>query len=126
MGVSLKTFELTIPEHYMEYVHSRIKKPKRPNTEFLELWIEDELDLENPGTYGNLPTDQSHVTIEAQADGSYRMKISDTCFMMIRHHVQPEPHSHRLSNEDVLRSWLEIKIEEEEQKGNRIKVKEIL
>lgn len=126
MVFSLKEFELTIPEHYMDYVHSRVKKPKRPDTENLELWIEDELNIENPGTYGNLPTDESHVTIEALPNGNYKMNISNTCFMMIRRHVQPEPHSHRLSNEDVLRSWLEIMIEEEEQKGNRIKVKELL
>jgi hypothetical protein len=109
----------------MDYVNSQIKKPKRPNTEKLELWIEAELDIENPGTYGNLPTDDSHVAIETLSKGSYKMKISDTCFMMIKRHVQPEPHSHQLSNEDVIRSWLEIRIEEEEQKGNRIKVKEI-
>ena len=72
-----KEFELTIPEHYMDYVNSRIKKPKRPNTEFLELWIEDELDIENPGSYGNLPTDESHVTIEPLPNGNYKMKISD-------------------------------------------------
>jgi hypothetical protein len=109
----------------MDVVNSHIKKPKRPNTEKLELWIEDELNIENPGTYGNLPTDESHVTIEALANGNYKMKISDTCFAMIQRHVQPEPHSHRLNNEDIIRSWLEIRIEEEEQKGNRIKVKEI-
>jgi len=124
--LSLKEFELTIPEHYMDYVNSQIKKPKRPNTELLELWIEDELNIENPGTYGNLPIDESHVIIETLPNGNYKMKISNTCFMMIKRHVQPEPHSHRLSNEDILRSWLEIRIEEEEQKGNRIKVKEIL
>ncbi len=123
---ALKTFELTIPEHYMTYVNSQIKKPKRPNTELLELWLERELDIENPGSYGNLPTDESHVTIKTLPNGNYKMMISDTCFMMIKRHVQPEPHSHGLSNEDVVRSWLEIKIEEEEQKGNRVKVKEIL
>lgn len=109
----------------MDYVNNQIKNPKRPNTEILELWLEHELDIENPGTYGNLPTDASHVTIEALPNGNYTMKISQVCFAMIRRHVQPEPHSHRLSNEDVLRSWLEIKIEEEEQQGNRVKVKEI-
>ena len=123
--LSLKEFELTIPQHYIEVVNSQMKKPKRPETELLELWLEHELDIENPGSYGNLPTDQSHVTIEAVPNGDYKMKISDTCFTMIKSHVQPEPHSHRISNEDVLRSWLEIKIEEKEQKDNRIKVKEI-
>ncbi len=123
---SLKEFELSIPEHYMAYVNSQVKKPKRPNTELLELWIEDELNIENPCTYGNLPTDESHVTIETMPNGNYKMIISDTCFMMIKRHVQPEPHSHRLSNQDIIRSWLEIRIEEEEQKGNRIKVTELL
>lgn len=121
----LKTFELTIPEHYMDFVNSQIKKPKRADTEKLELWLERELDIENPGTYGNLPTDESHVTIETLPNGDYKMKISDACFAMIQRHVQPEPHSHRLSNQDIIRSWLEIRIEEKEQKGNRIKVKEI-
>ncbi len=97
----------------MDYVNSQIKKPKRPNTELLELWLERELDIENPGSYGNLPTDQSHVDIEALSNGNYKMKISDVCFTMIKRHVQPEPHSRtKLGNEDVLRCWLEIKIEE--------------
>ncbi len=125
--LSLKEFELTIPQHYLEVVNGQIKKPKRPETERLELWLEHELDIENPGSYGNLPTDQSHITIDAMPNGDYKMKISDTCFTMIKSHVQPEPHSRKkLSNEDVMRCWLEIKIEEKEQAGNRIKVKELL
>jgi hypothetical protein len=123
----LKEFELTIPQHYLDYVNNQIKKPKRSNTEILELWLEHELGIENPGSYGNLPTDESHVTIIAHSNGVYRMRISNTCFTMIKSHVQPEPHSRqKLSNEDIMRCWLEIKIEEKEQTGNRIKVNEIL
>ncbi len=123
----MKEFELTIPQHYLDYVNNHIKKPKRLNTERLELWLENQLNIENPGSYGNLPTDESHVTVTVLPNGDYKMKISDTCFTMIKNHIQPEPHSRKKhSNEDIMRYWLEIKIEEKEQAGNRIKVKEIL
>ncbi len=46
----LKVFELTIPKEYIDYVNKEIKKPKRPNTELLELWLERELRIENEGT----------------------------------------------------------------------------
>ena len=66
---ALKEFELTIPHEYMDHINKEIKKPKRPNTERLELWLERELNVENPGTYGNLPVDESHVvTISCQTE----------------------------------------------------------
>ena len=66
--LDLKTFELTIPKQYLDHINKEIKKPKRPNTELLELWLERELSIENEGTYGNLPTDESHVTVEVLAE----------------------------------------------------------
>ena len=107
--VALKVFELTIPKEYMDYINNEIKKPKRPNTELLELWLERELSIENKGSYGNLPTDESHVTVNALPNGNYNIIISDACFSMIVSHVQPEPHSHRLDNEDILHFWLDTK-----------------
>lgn len=108
--VALKAFELTIPNQYMDYINSQIKKPKRLNTELLELWLERELNVENPGSYGNLPTDESHVEVQLLANGNFKVDISDVCFNMIVSHVQPEPHSHKIGNEDVLHCWLDIKI----------------
>lgn len=105
----MKTFELTIPSEYLKYINSEIKTPKRPNTELLELWLERELSIENKGSYGNLSTDESHVTVQALPNGNYKMIISDVCFSMITNHVQPEPHSHKMHNEDVLHFWLDIK-----------------
>jgi hypothetical protein len=102
-------FELTIPKEYLAYINKEISRPKRPNTELLELWLERELNIENPGTYGNLPTDESHVTIKLLPKGCYEMLISDVCFSMIVSHVQPEPHSHRMTNEVVLHCWLDMK-----------------
>jgi hypothetical protein len=106
---TLKSFELTIPKEYIDYVNKEIKKPKRLNTELLELWLERELRIENEGTYGNLPVDESHVTIELLPNGDYKMLISDACFDMIVSHVQPEPHRRKMPNEDVLHFWLDIK-----------------
>jgi hypothetical protein len=106
---ALKAFELTIPEEYLKYVKSEIKTPKRPNTELLELWLERELSIENEGSYGNVPTDESHVTVQVLPNGNYKIIISDACFSMVANHVQPEPHSHKMSNEDVLHCWLDIK-----------------
>ena len=121
----MREFEVTIPQAYMNFINKEIKKPKRLNTELLELWLEKELDLENPGSYGNLPTDESHITVQTLPNGNYRLTISDLCFGMIVSHVQPEPHSRRkLTDEDILRCWLEIKIEEDETE-HRIKVKEL-
>ena len=93
----------------MEYINKEIKKPKRPNTELLELWLERELSIENEGSYGNLATDESHVAVQVLPNGNYRVSISDTCFKMITSHVQPEPHSHKINNEDVLHCWLDMK-----------------
>jgi hypothetical protein len=93
----------------MEYINKEIKKPKRPNTELLELWLERELGIENEGTYGNLPIEESHVTVQILQNGNYKVLISETCFKMIKSHVQPEPHSHSINNEDVLHCWLDIK-----------------
>jgi hypothetical protein len=106
---ALKEFELTIPEEVTAYINKEIKKPKRPKTELLELWLERELRIENEGTYGNLPTDESHVTVQLLANGDYKVLISDVCFSMIVSHVQPEPHSHKMDNEDVFHFWLDIK-----------------
>ena len=105
----LKAFELTLPEEYLTYIEKEIKKPKRLNTELLELWLERELNIENPGTYGNLPTDESHVTVQILKNGNYKLIISDVCFDMIESHVQPEPHSHKMHNEDIFHFWLDIK-----------------
>jgi hypothetical protein len=112
VGVCLKEFELTIPKQYIDFINKEIKKPKRPNTELLELWLEHELDIENVGTYGNLPTDESQVS------------ISDVCFSMIVSHVQPEPHSHKMSNDNLFHCWLDIKTDKV-QADEHIKVKEI-
>jgi len=106
----LKTFELTFPEHYIEYINKEIKKPKRPNTELLELWLERELRIENEGTYGNLPIDESHVTAQLLPNGNYKLMISDVVFGMIKSHVQPEPHSrHKINNETLFHCWLDLK-----------------
>ncbi len=105
----MKVFELKIPKEYMDYINSEIKKPKRPNTDLLELWLERELKIENEGTYGNLPIDESHVTIQTMPNGDYKMLISDVCFQMIASHVQPEPHSHKMTNEVILHCWLDMK-----------------
>ncbi|MCL5949405.1 MAG: hypothetical protein M1490_02880 [Candidatus Bathyarchaeota archaeon] len=105
----MKTFELTIPQQYLDHINKEIKKPKRPNTELLELWLERELSIENEGTYGNLPTDESHVTVEVLPNGNYKVIISDVCFGMIVSHVQPEPHSYKMHNEDIFHCWLDIK-----------------
>ena len=105
----MKIFELTIPKVDMEYINKEIKKPKRPNTELLELWLERELCIENKGTYGNLAIDESHVSVQFLPNGNYKVSISDTCFKMITSHVQPEPHSHKINNEDILHCWLDMK-----------------
>jgi hypothetical protein len=107
--VDLKTFELTIPQQYLYYINKEIKKPKRPNTELLELWLERELNIENKGTYGNLSTDESHVTTQLLPNGNYKIIISNVCFSMIASHIQPEPHSHKMDNEDIFHCWLDIK-----------------
>jgi hypothetical protein len=106
---ALKAFELTIPADYLKYVKNEIKKPKRPNTELLELWLERELSIENESSYGNVSTDESHVTVQVLPNGNYKIIISDACFSMVANHVQPEPHSYKMSNEDVLHYWLDIK-----------------
>ena len=105
----MKTFELTIPKHYIEYINKEIKKPKRPNTELIELWLERELTIENEGTYGNLPVDESHVTAILLPNGNNKLLISDVVFDMIKAHVQPEPHSHRINDEDLFHCWLDLK-----------------
>ena len=120
----LKAFELTLPEEYLTYIEKEIKKPKRLNTELLELWLERELNIENPGTYGNLPTDESHVTVQILKNGNYKLIISDVCFDMIESHVQPEPHSHKMHNEDIFHFWLDIKTNKVHVKRH-IEVKEI-
>ena len=106
---ALKEFELTIPQDYVDYINKEIKKPKRPNTERLELWLERELNVENPGTYGNLPVDESHVVATLLPNGNYKVTLSDVCFSMITSHVQPEPHSHKMVGEDVFHVWLDLK-----------------
>jgi hypothetical protein len=120
----LKVFELTIPKVDMDYINKEIKKPKRKDTELLELWLERELSIENKGTYGNLSTDQSHVTAQILPNGDYKVIISDACFSMIESHVQPEPHSHKISNEDIFHCWLDIKTDKLHA-TEHIKVKEI-
>ncbi len=121
---ALKEFELTIPEEFIAYINKEIKKPKRPNTELLELWLERELRIENKGTYGNLPTDESHVTAQLLANGDYKVLISEVCFSMIVSHVQPEPHSHKMDNEDIFHFWLDIKTNQLHSQQH-IKVKEL-
>lgn len=120
----MKTFELTIPQQYIDYINAQIKKPKRLNKELLELWLERELNIENKGTYGNLPTDESHVTTQQLPNGNYTVTISDVCFGMIVSHVQPEPHSHKMHNEDILHCWLDLKTNKVHAEEH-IKVKEI-
>jgi hypothetical protein len=105
---ALKVFELTIPPEYINIIHDEIKRPKRPGTELLELWLERELNLENPDTYGNLPTDESHITAQLLPNGNYKITMSDTCFKMIEHRVQPEPHSHRMSNDVIFHCWMDL------------------
>jgi hypothetical protein len=105
----MKVFELIIPKEDMDHINKEIKKPKRPNTELLELWLERELKIENEGLYGNLPIDESHVTVQFLSNGNYKVLISDACFSMIASHVQPEPHSHKINNEDIFHCWLDIK-----------------
>jgi hypothetical protein len=119
----LKTFELTIPKQYLDLINKEIKKPKRPNTELLELWLERELSVENKGTYGNLPIDESHVTVQLLLDGNYKITISDVVFGMIKSHVQPEPHSHKIHNEDIFHCWLDLKTDKVHAEEH-IKVKE--
>ncbi len=119
----MKEFELTIPQQYIEFINKEIKKPKRPNTELLELWLERELNIENEGTYGNSPTDESHVTAKILPNGNYKVSISDVCFRMIVSHVQPEPHSHKMGDEDLFHCWLDIKTNKVHAKEH-IKVKE--
>ena len=121
---ALKEFELSIPPQYLDFINKEIKKPKRPNTELLELWLERELNLENKGTYGNLPTDESHVTAQILPNGNYKVIISDAVFSMIASHVQPEPHSHRMHDHDIFHCWLDIKTNKV-QAEEHIKVKEI-
>jgi hypothetical protein len=121
---ALKVFELTIPEEYMRYFHKEIKKPKRPDTELLELWLERELNIENEGTCGNLPTNESHVTVQLLANGDFEVLISDVCFSMIVSHVQPEPHSHKMHNEDIFHFWIDIKTNKLHSQQH-IKVKEL-
>ena len=120
----MKTFELTIPQQYLDNINKEIKKPKRPNTVLLELWLERELSIENKGNFGNLPIDESHVTVEVLPNGNYKVIISEVIFGMIKSHVQPEPHSHKIHNEDIFHCWLDLrtnKVLVEE----HIKVKEI-
>lgn len=107
--LALKIFELKVPKEDIEYINKEIKQPKRPNTELLELWLERELNIENKGIYGNVPTDESHVTVQILPNGNYKVLISDACFSMIVSHVQPEPSSHRLNNKDIFHFWLDIK-----------------
>jgi hypothetical protein len=106
----LKKFELTIPQEYLDYIKKEIKKPKRLNTELLELWLERELDIENPSSYGNLTTDESHVTVKVLGNQKYEVDMSDACFNMIVSHVQPEPHSHKMHIEDLFHCWLDMKM----------------
>jgi hypothetical protein len=120
----LKIFELTIPKEYLHYIHKEIKNPKRQNTELLELWLERELGIENPGSYGNLPIDESHVTTKLLPNGNYQVIISDVCFRMIASHVQPEPHSHRIGDEDIFHFWLDIKADRVHLKEH-VKVREV-
>lgn len=105
----MKEFELTIPKEYIDYINNEIKKPKRLNEQKLELWLERELNVENPGTYGNLSTDESHVEVVLLANGDYQLVLSDACFNMMASHVRPEPHSRKINNADILHFWLDIK-----------------
>jgi len=105
----MKVFELIIPKEDMDHINKEIKKPKRSNTELLELWLERELKIENEGLYGNLPIDESHVTVQLLPNGNYKVLISDACFNMIASHVQPEPHSHKINSEDIFHFWLDMK-----------------
>jgi hypothetical protein len=107
--LALKVFEIEIPEEYIRYIHKEIKNPKRPNTESFELWLERELGIENEGTYGNLTIDESHVTVQLLPNGNYKVIISEVCFSMIVSHVQPEPYSHKMGNDDVFHFWLDIR-----------------
>ena len=120
----MKVFELIIPKDDMDHINKEIKKPKRPNTELLELWLERELKIENEGLYGNLPIDESHVTVHLLPNGNYKVLISDACFNMIASHVQPEPHSHKINNEDIFHFWLDMKTNKLHAKEH-IDVKEI-
>jgi hypothetical protein len=90
----LKTFELTIPKQYLDYINKEIKKPKRLNTELLELWLERELSI---------------ITAQLLPNGNFKVIISEVIFGMIKSHVQPEPHSHKIHNEDLFHCWLDIK-----------------
>jgi hypothetical protein len=121
---NVKVFELTIPKEDMDHIYKEIKKPKRPNTELLELWLERELKIENKGLYGNLPIDESHVTVQLLPNGNYKVLISDACFSMIASHVQPEPHSHKINNGDIFHFWLDMKTDKLHAKEH-IDVKEI-
>jgi hypothetical protein len=120
----MKVFELIIPKEDMDHINKEIKKPKRPDTELLELWLERELKIENEGLYGNLTIDESHVTVLLLPNGNYKVLISDVCFSMIASHVQPEPHSHKMHNEDVFHYWLDIKTNKLHSQQH-IKVKEL-
>jgi len=120
----MKVFELIIPKEDMDHINKEIRKPKRPNTELLELWLERELKIENEGLYGNLPIDESHVTVQLLSNGNYKVLISDACFNMIASHVQPEPHSHKMHNEDIFHFWLDMKTNKLHAKEH-IDVKEI-
>ncbi len=122
--LSLKVFELNIPQEYIDLIHDEIKRPKRPDTELLELWLERELNLENPGTYGNLPTDESHITVQLLPNGDYKITMSNACFKMIEHHIQPEPHIHRMPSDVVLHCWLDLMTNKVHSK-NHIMVKEL-
>ena len=119
----MKEFELTIPKEYIDYINKEIKKPKRLNEQKLELWLERELNVENPGSYGNLLTDESHVEVVLLRNGDYQLVISDVCFNMIASHVQPEPHSHKMHNDGILHCWLDMKTNRLHGKEH-IKVKE--
>ena len=120
----LKEFELTIPKEYIEYIKNEIKKPKRPNTDFLELWLERELGIEKEGDYGNLPTDESHLTVFVLPNDKFKVVITDTCFSMIKSQVQPEAHSHKISNEDIFHVWFDFKTNKLHSQKH-IKVKEV-
>ena len=78
--LALKIFELKVPKEDIEYINKEIKQPKRPNTELLELWLERELNIENKGIYGNVPTDESHVTVQILPNGNYKVLISVCLF----------------------------------------------
>ena len=122
--LALKVFELTIPEEYIRNIYDEIKNPKRQKTELLELWLERELGIENQGTYGNLPIDESHVTVQLLPNGNFKVIISDVCFSIIVSHVQPEPNSHKMGNDDVFHFWLDIRTNKLHLQEN-IKVREV-